>query len=154
MRPLFESMERREFFSTAVVAQAAHSAAQMLVSTAQIRVTVAPVAPKAWNDLAGNWTGTWSNNLSQSGTISASFQNRQGMSNTGTFNLSGMIGQSGLLTTTTPDAYGNVLVTLPVKGGVVCFVAGLSRDGNVITGRWCSHVGTAFAEGMFTMHRV
>jgi hypothetical protein len=74
--------------------------------------------------------------------------------NTGTFNLSAMIGQSGLLTTTTPDADGNVLDTIPAKGGIVSLVAGISYNGDVLTGRWCSHIGSRFIEGYFTMDRV
>jgi hypothetical protein len=153
MSHLFETLERREFLSASVVKHVHKS--HHPKHHARTEIAAAPsAAPVAWNDLAGDWVGTFSNNISPPGTISASFQNRQGFSNTGTFNLSAMIGQKGLLTTTTPDAYGNVLITVPVKGGIVSFVAGISYDGQIITGRWCTHIGSVFVTGIFTMHRV
>jgi len=152
MRPLFESLERREFLSASVVQHA--PGAPMRDVQAEVHAAVAPAAPVAWNDLAGNWTGTFSNNISMKGTLSASFQNRRGLSNTGTFNLSAMVGQQGLLTTTTPEANGNVIITIPIKGGTVNLVAGISLDGRIISGRWCSRIGTKLVTGIFTMHRV
>jgi hypothetical protein len=153
MRPLFESLEAREFLSASVVQHAVKAHHHKHHHKSEVIAAVAPTAPVAWNDLAGNWVGTFSNNISPPGAMSASFQNRQGESNTGTFNLSAMIGQSGLLTTTTPDAFGNVLITVPVKGGIVSFVAGISYDGKIFSGRWCTHIGTTFVTGTFTMHR-
>jgi hypothetical protein len=76
------------------------------------------------------------------------------LSNTGTFNLSAMVRQQGLLTTTTPQANGNVIITIPIKGGTVNLVAGISLDGRILSGRWCSRIGTKLVTGIFTMHRV
>jgi hypothetical protein len=164
--PLFESLESREFLSASVVKHTLaahrhkhhhhHRSAELEIRAAAVPVEAAPAeaTPVAWNDLAGNWAGTFSNNISPSGAISASFQKRQGVSNTGTFNLSALIGQSGCLTTTTPDAFGNVLISVPVKGGIVSFVAAISHDGQIFSGRWCTHIGSVFVTGVFTMRRV
>jgi hypothetical protein len=172
MPPIIEALESRELLSAAAIkhvhkrhhAKHAPPALQALDLPARAvsRTTqpatqpVAPPAaiPTAWNDLAGDWTGTFSNNLSPSGTISAQFANRWGASNTGTFDLSALIGQSNCITTTTPDVYGNLLITVPVQGGIVSFVAGISYDGQNITGRWCTHIGSSFVTGLFSMHRV
>ena len=160
MLALFETLESREFLSASLVKHAAKAAHRPRhhIEPAAVHATAATAtttaAPKAWNDLAGNWTGTFSNNIGAAGSMSASFQNRQGVSNTGTFNLSAMVGQTGLLTTTTPDAYGNVLITIPAKVGIVSIVAGISYDGNILTGRWCTHIGTTFVTGIFTMHGI
>ncbi len=162
MPPFFEALESREFLSASVVKHVEkihhhkhhHEKAEVRAVVAPAPAAAPAAAPVAWNDLAGNWAGTFSNNISPSGTISASFQNRQGVSNTGTFNLTGLIGQSGCLTTTTPDAYGNVLITIPVKGGIVSFVAGISSNGQILQGRWCTQIGSVFVTGIFTMHRV
>jgi hypothetical protein len=157
MLPLFESLELREFLSASVVkhhARKHHHHKHRAVAEARAAVASDNVAPVAWNDLAGNWAGTFTYNLSDSGSISASFQNRQGTSNTGKFNLSAMIGQSNLLTTTTPDANGSVIVIVPVKGGTVSLVAGISYDGQILQGRWCTNIGFTFVTGTFIMHRI
>jgi hypothetical protein len=158
MLPLIESLESREFMSASVVKHSVtphhHKHKHKHHEKAEMVAAVAPAAPVAWNDLAGDWAGTFSNNISPPGTLSVSFRNRQGVSNTGTFNLSAMIGQSGLLTTTTPDAYGNVLITVPVKGGIVSFVGGISYEGQIFSGRWCTYIGTNIVTGLFTLHRV
>jgi hypothetical protein len=150
--PVFETLESREFLSASVVKQVT-KAATPAAKKAAVQVSAPAPAPVAWNDLAGKWTGIFYSNVATPKAFTASFQNRWGKSNTGTFNLSAMIGQSNLLTTTTPDAYGNVLITVPVKGGFVSFVSGISPNGQVITGRWCSRIGSTFTEGFFTMHR-
>jgi hypothetical protein len=155
MLPLFESLELREFMSASSIKHAVKAAppAKKKEQPAVHAVAAAP-APVAWNDLAGNWSGTFSNNIGMSGSMSASFQNGVGVSNTGTFNLTAMVGQSGLLTTTTPDAYGNVLITVPIKGGFVSFVSSITADSDVLSGRWCTRIGTTFMEGYFSMKRV
>jgi hypothetical protein len=161
MLPLFETLESREFLSASpiktTVKTTTKSAKPAVKVAKKVKATVAAVAPAvpvAWNDLAGDWTGTFSNNIGAAGTISSSFQKRQGVSCTGTFNLSALIGQSNLLTTTTPDADGNVLVTIPAKGGIVSLISAISYDGQYWTGRWCTHIGSQFVVGYFQMHRV
>jgi hypothetical protein len=153
MLPLFESLELREFMSASSIKHALKSAPPAKKKEAPAVHATATPAPVAWNDLAGNWSGTFSNNLGMSGSMSASFQKRVGRSNTGTFNLAAMVGQSGLLTTTTPDVYGNVLITVPLRGGVLSFVSSITPDGQFLSGRWCTHIGTSFMEGYFSMKR-
>ena len=155
MLPLFESLEVREFLSASSIKHAVKAAAPSKSKEhPAVHAAAAAPAPVAWNDLAGNWSGTFSNNIGMSGSMSASFQNRVGRSNTGTFNLAAMVGQSGLLTTTTPDVYGNVLITVPIKGGVLSFVSSITPDGDILSGRWCTRIGTRFMEGYFSMKRV
>jgi hypothetical protein len=168
MRQFIESLESREFLSASPIkhsaihhkhhhkpkSQAVVAAAKPVTKAATV-ATAPAAAPVAWNDLAGNWAGTFWTNIAPGGKISASFQNRQSDgANTGTFNLTALIGQNNCLTTTTPDAYGNVLVTVPVKGGIVSFVSGISYDGQYLYGTWCTHIGYQFVTGQFKMQRV
>jgi hypothetical protein len=168
MRPLFEALEPREFFSasvaeavvvhapvtTKVAVKAAATPAKKSAKKVVPKATVVTPAPVTWNDLAGNWTGTCSNNLGMNGTISASFKDRVGVSNTGTVNLAPIVGQNGLVTTTTPNAYGDLVIIIPCKGGFVSLVGGITTNGQLMTGRWCSYIGTVMTVGYFTMNRV
>ena len=167
MQALIESLEAREFMSASVAKSAivhpavtSKAAAKVVAKPAKkshakaaVKTAAVTPAPVAWNDLAGNWTGTCSNNLGMNGTISASFQNRVGVSNTGTVNLGPIVGQNSL-STTTPNAYGDVVIIIPCKGGFVSLVGGITTNGLLMTGRWCSYIGTVMTVGYFTLHRM
>ncbi len=169
----FETLEDRRMLSASVVKHPVVKAAPVKPAVVvkphktvkavkatkkKIAVKTTTVAtPVAWNDLVGTWTGTFTTmgtTNGAGGSFSVTFQPRWIASNTGTYNVGAMCGQSTALTTVTPDNAGNVLVYIPLKNGdALCFVGGLSYSGKFMSGRWSVISGTHYTTGTFQLTR-
>ena len=171
-----ESLESREFLS-ATLAPAVHKTttpppaitvatkkttapSKTTVTAAKSTKTVKAPAPAPrpqptfttnikYPNLLGTWNGTLiSTTNGKKYTLSVTFTKQKNGSATGTFNLNGLGGAKSVVTTVQETPGGVIEACLPTPQGQFSFTAGMGNNGQLITMKWCAHIGITWIVGV------